>query len=123
MSTQKSQPKREWLDDGIKHLQSLFQEASDFADEGDAIPSEQALAAAVQVLQTFRHADAPKMGLTANGEFALTWESTSNKLRAYVKHDGSVQYFCDKTLVNSLSFGELLATGPTQQSRGTKELS
>lgn len=112
MTSQKSQAKKDWLDDGIRHLKALCQEASESADKSDVLPSSKGLVAAVQLLQTFRHANAPKMGLTANGEIILTWENTGDKFKAYVRPDGSVQFLRNKTPIDERSFKRRLTVVP-----------
>lgn len=112
MATQKSQPKKDWLDEAIRHLESLCAEASEYADEGDVLPTRKGLVAAVQVLKTFRHAHAPKIGLTVNGEFALSWENTGDKFKAYARPDGSVQFFRNKSLIDEPTFSKYLTAVP-----------
>jgi hypothetical protein len=112
MLAQKPQPRKEWLDEGIRHLETLCKEAREYADEGDVLPTQQGFVSAVQVLQTFRHAHAPKMGLTVNGEISLRWDNTGDKFRAYVKPDGSVQFFRNKVLVDEPSFSTYLTAVP-----------
>jgi len=112
MPAQKPQPRKEWLDEGIRHLETLCKEAKEYSDEGDILPTKQGLVSAVQVLQTFRHARAPKMGLTVNGEIALTWDNTGDKFRAYVKPDGSVQFFRNKIMIDEPSFNKSLTAVP-----------
>ena len=112
MATGKAQSKKDWLDEGIRHLETLCKEAREYADEGDVLPTHKGFVAAVQVLQTFRHVHAPKMGLTVNGEITLSWENARNKFRAYVKPDGSVQFFRNKVLIDERSFSKHLTSVP-----------
>ena len=112
MATQKAQPKKDWLDEAVRHLDVLCQEASEYADEVDVLPTPKGLVAAKQVLKKFRHAHAPKIGLTVNGEFALTWENIGEKFKAYAKPDGSVQFFRDKTPVDEPTFSKYLTAVP-----------
>lgn len=112
MATQKSQPKKDWLDEAIRHLDALCKEAAEHADEGDVLPTPKALVAATQVLKTFRHAHAPKIGLTVNGEFALTWENSGDKFKAYVRPDGSVQFFRNNAVIDEPTFSEYLTAVP-----------
>ena len=112
MATQKTQPKKEWLDEAVRQLKALCQEAAEYADEGDVLPTQKGFVAAVQVLETFRHAHAPKMGLTVNGEIALSWKNTGDKFKAYVRPDGSVQFYRNKTAIDEPSFSKYLTAVP-----------
>jgi hypothetical protein len=112
VATQKPQPKKDWLDEGVRHLEALCKEAREYADDGDALPTQKGFASAVQALQTFRNAHAPKIGLTVNSEIALTWENAGDKFKAYVKPDGSVQFFHNKVLVDGPCFSKYLTAVP-----------
>jgi NADH:ubiquinone oxidoreductase subunit D len=112
MPGRKQQPRKEWLDEGIRHLEALCKEAAEYADEGDILPTKKGIGSAVRVLQTFRHAHAPKIGVTVNGEIALRWENTSGKFHVYVNPDGSVQFYRNKVLLDERSFGKHLAAVP-----------
>jgi len=96
--------KTDWLDDAIRHLESLCQEAAEFADEGDIMPTRKSFMAASQILKTFCKATPPKIGLTGNGELTLVWENTGDVFRAYAKPDGSTQFFQNKQAVDMQSF-------------------
>ncbi len=112
MATKKAQPRKDWHDEAVRHLDALCSEASENADEGDVLPTAKGLVAAKQVLKTFCHAHAPKIGLTVNGEFALTWENTGDKFKAYARPDGSVQFFRNKTLIDEPTFSKYLTAVP-----------
>jgi len=112
MPVEKKKTEDKWLEKAIDQLNRLCHEAAEYADEGDVLPSQIALAACIQILQTFQHAHRPKMGLTVNGEISLFWENTGDEFRAYVKPDGSVQYFRNKTAVDERSFSTYLTAVP-----------
>lgn len=102
-----------WLDDAIRHLDMLFAQVADYADEGDVVPTLESLDAAKQILLKCCHAHAPRIGLTINGEFALTWEPSADEtLRAYTRRDGSVQFFRNKTLIDEPTFTKCLTSAP-----------
>ena len=108
MATTKKQLSEKWLKKAITHLETMFREAEECADEGDVMPTKQAFVASVQILETFQSAHQPTMGLTVNGEVSLAWANTSDEFRAYVKPDGSVQYFQNKQSVDERSFSRYL---------------
>lgn len=112
MADCKKQPNEKWLEKAVAHLKKLCNDAAEFADEDDVLPSLQALEASVQILQTFQHAHKPTMGLTVNGEISLRWENTGDKFRAYVKQDGSVIYFRNAAVVDEPSFSKYLTPVP-----------
>lgn len=105
-------PQSPWLDDAVRHLDMLFAEVTDYADEGDVRPTLESLDVAKQVLIKCRNAHAPKIGLTVNGEFALAWESGDDRLRAYARPDGSVQFFRNKTAIDESTFSTCLTSAP-----------
>jgi hypothetical protein len=122
MATQKPQPKKAWLDEGIRHLETLCKEASQYAGEGDVLPTQKGFISAVQVLQTFHRARAPKMGLTVNGEIELTWEDIGDKSRVYVRPDGSVQFFRNKVQVDEHNFSKYLTATEEHRDQAMDEL-
>lgn len=64
---------------------------------------------AKQILIKCRHAHAPRIRLTANGEFALAWETGEDDgFRAYTRQDGSVQFFRKKNLIDETTFTEIV---------------
>jgi hypothetical protein len=112
MAANKNQPNEKWLEKAIEHLNLMCREAAECADEGDILPTKQTVTAAVQILQTFQHAHRPKMGLTINGEVSLAWKNTGEEFRAYIKPDGSVQYFRNSVAVDEPSFSTYLTAVP-----------
>lgn len=112
MSVNKKKTEENWLEKAKEQLNQLCQEAAAYADDDDIIPSPLGLTAAFQILETFRHAHRPNMGLTVNGEISLAWENTGDEFRAYIKPDGSVQYFRNKTTVDERSFCTYLTAVP-----------
>lgn len=102
-----------WLADAIRHLDAMFAEVADYADESDVLPTRESLDSAKQVLIKCRHAHAPRIGLTANGEFALAWEtSEGDGFRAYARQDGSVQFFRRKNPIDESAFIETVNQKP-----------
>ena len=112
MPIDKKKSEDKWLEKAIDQLNRLCHEAAEYSDEDDVIPSQLAHTATVQILHSFQHAHRPKMGVTVNGEISLAWENTGDEFRAYVKPDGSVQYFRNKTAVDERSFSTYLTAVP-----------
>lgn len=110
MPVAKKQISEKWLEKAIDQLNRLCSEAKEFADEGDVLPTDLSRMSTIQILETFQKADAhrPKMGLTVNAEISLDWENTGEHFHAYVKRDGSVQYFRNKTAVSEQNFSSNL---------------
>lgn len=114
MPVSKKQNSERWLEKAIDQLNGLLAEALEFADEGDVLPSELSRTSTVQILETFQKAQAhrPKMGLTVNAEISLDWAHFGDHFHAYVKCDGSVQYFRNKNAVTEVSFRSNLLAIP-----------
>jgi hypothetical protein len=112
MAIDKKKSEGKWLEKAIEQLNRLCREAAEYADEDDVVPSNLAHAASVQILHSFQRANRPKMGLTVNGEISLAWENTGDEFRAYVKPDGSVQYFRNKAAIDERSFNKYLTAIP-----------
>jgi hypothetical protein len=112
MALRKEQPGKEWLDEGIRHLQVLCKQAVEYADEGDVFPSDLSVARAIELMRTFRDAHAPRMALTVNGEITMTWENAGDSFEACVKTDGSVLFYRKKEVVTKSSFTKYLNAVP-----------
>lgn len=112
MPFENKQPEEKWLEKAICQLNQLCCEAVKFADDCDETPSKIAYIASVELLKTFKDTQRPKMGLTVNGEILLAWENTGDEFRAYIKSDGSVQFFRNKDSVDKPSFCKYLTAVP-----------
>lgn len=112
MAVQKKKMDESWLEEAICQLNKLCHEAAEYADDDDVLPTRVAHAATMQILKSFQHAHRPRMGLTVNGEIALSWENAGEEFHAYVKSDGSVQYYRSKTSVDEQSFSKYLTAIP-----------
>lgn len=100
MALRKERPGKEWVDEAIRHLTLLCQQAVECADEGDVLPTAKEIASAQKLLQRLGDAPAPKLGLTVNGEIALTWDNASDTFKAYVKQDGTFRFYQNKVAVD-----------------------
>jgi hypothetical protein len=112
MPVNETNREEKWLEKALEQLKRLCHEAVDYADEDDVLPSSVAQSAAAQILDSFQHAHRPRMGLTVNGEISLAWENTGDEFIAYVKPDGSVQYFRNKAAVDEPRFSQYLTAVP-----------
>lgn len=114
MPVGKKQNSERWLEKALDQLNRLCTEAQELADEGDVLPSDLSRMSTIQILETFQKALAnrPKMGLTVNAEISLDWEHFDDHFHAYVKRDGSVQYYCNKNAVTEHNFSSNLTAIP-----------
>ena len=108
MPTNNKQAPQPWLKNATDQLKKLCRDASAVADEGDVLPSKQALNGAVKILQTFQRATRPKIALTLNGEIALSWNHPRDEFRAYIQPSGSVQFFHNKKHIDKSDFSKNL---------------
>lgn len=112
MARNKVEKNTHWLDDAIKHLATLLKEATELADEDDVLPTTEALAKGTEVLQTYSHASAPKIGVTTDGDFVLTWENYGDALGVLVRPNAQMLYFKNEKAVSTEEFRDLLTASP-----------
>lgn len=112
MALRKEEQAQDWLDDGIRHLKLLCQQAIKCADEGDIFPTDKEITSAVKLMSAFRDTHVPTMALTVNGEVTFTWEGTGDSFQAYVKQDGTIRFYRNKGAIDQRTFTKYLNAVP-----------
>jgi len=108
MPTNNKQAPQPWIKKATDQLKKLCRDASAVADEGDVLPSKQAMNTAVKTLQTFQRSPRPKIILTINGEIGLSWNHARDEFHAYIQPNGSVQFFHNRKHVDKSDFSTYL---------------
>ncbi len=101
--------KKPWLDEVIRHVATLCAQAKEYADEGDTLPTELGHRQAVEILRTYSHASAPAVAISVNGDIVFSWLSHNETFKAFVRPNGEVSYYRNKSLVDQEAFAKLTA--------------
>jgi len=101
--------KKPWLDEAVRHLATLCDQAEEYADDGDTLPTDVAQQRAVEVLRAYHQASAPAVAISVNGDIVLTWKSHGDTFKAFVSPNGDVCYYRNKALVDQEAFAKLTA--------------
>jgi len=112
MANNKEQKKTLWVEEAIKHLATLLNEAAELAEQDDALPTTEAVAKGTEVLKTYSHASTPKIGVTTDGDFVFTWENHGDAFKVFIRPNAQVLYFKNKKAVKTEEFGKLLTATP-----------
>lgn len=112
IDTFRNKAHKEWLDDGIRHLDVLCKEAQELADEGDIVPSAKSKTAAIELMKEFCHAPAPHIAVTTNGDIVLTWENNGESFKVFVSSLGTYQLFKNKTKIDKPAFAKNVIAVP-----------
>ncbi|HEY9777807.1 MAG TPA: hypothetical protein V6C81_28865 [Planktothrix sp.] len=107
----KNQQSEEWLDETVKHIQLLRKQAAEHSDVYE-IPSEKCLKITIELLKEFQKCERPRVVLTEDGEFVLTWKHFEDAFKAVVGTDGRVSLFENKNLVDHEAFARRLTSIP-----------
>ena len=101
--------KTPWLDEAVRHLATLCSQSKEYADEGDTLPTDVGHKQAVEVLRAYRHASAPDVAISVNGDIVFSWVSHGDTFKAFVRPSGDVCYYRNKDLVDQKAFAKLTA--------------
>lgn len=112
MTELKRQQKKEWLDEGIRHLYQLQKESGKYAEKGDIRPTDKEIKSAIAILREFSGANAPRIALSVNGEIVFTWENTGDSFKARIDQCGDPRFYHNKTLVDLSLFRKYLTAVP-----------
>lgn len=108
MPTNNKQAPQPWLKKATDQLKKLCRDAAAVVDEGDVLPSKQAVNTAIEILQTFQRVSRPKIRLTVDGEIALSWNHTRDEFQAFIQPNGSVHFFHNRKHIDKADFSKLL---------------
>ncbi|MFA7340739.1 MAG: hypothetical protein WC028_28395 [Candidatus Obscuribacterales bacterium] len=112
MAVSKKQSNENWLERAKEHLLRLCREAEEFSDEYDVHPTNHSVEVAFEVLESFQTASSPKIALTVNNEISLGWNNHGEEFHAYVKPNGTVEYFHNSEVVGRPCFARDLSHAP-----------
>ena len=101
--------KKPWLDEAVRHLATLCNQAKEYADEGDTLPTDVGRKRAVEVLRAYRDASAPAVAISVNGDIVFSWVSHGDTFKAFVSPGGDVCYYRNKSIVDQEAFAKLTA--------------
>lgn len=107
----KRQHTEEWLDGAIQQVVLLCKQAAEYTEEYE-VPSQQTVESAMELLKEFQASEKPKIALTQDGEFVLTWTHFGDKFKAIACSDGRVTLFENKNLVDHEAFARRLTSIP-----------
>jgi len=101
--------RKPWVDEAVRHLATLCTQAKEYADDGDTLPTDVGQKRAGEVLRAYSHANAPAVAISVNGDIVLSWDSHGDTFKAFVRPNGDVRYYRNKSLVDQEAFAKLTA--------------